>query len=61
MQPEYPIAQLCAALNVTRSGYHARAERRPGPRAQANAALWPLIEQAPLKNRPLHFAYSFAT
>ena len=46
MTPEYPIADLCQALAVTRSGYHAWTARRPGPRAQANAALRPLIEQA---------------
>jgi len=46
MTPEHPIADLCQALQVTRSGYHAWAARRPGPRAQANAALLPLIEQA---------------
>ena len=45
MTQEYPIADLCVALAVTRSGYHAWAARRPGPRAQANAALLPLIEQ----------------
>jgi putative transposase len=51
MQDEYPIAPLCAALQVTRSGYHAWAQRRPGPRAQANAALLPLIEQAHRESR----------
>ena len=51
MAAEYHIADLCAALRVTRSGYHAWAGRRPGPRAQANAALLPLIEQAQLESR----------
>jgi putative transposase len=51
MTPEYPIADLCVALNVTRSGYHAWAARRPGARARANAALWPLIEQAHVASR----------
>jgi len=51
MQAEYPIEQLCRTLSVTRSGYHAWAGRRPGPRAQANAALWPLIEQAHQESR----------
>ena len=48
MHDEYSIDQLCATLAVTRSGYHAWAgrARAPGPRAQANAALLPLIEQA---------------
>lgn len=51
MTSEYPIADLCQALKVTRSGYHAWAARRPGPRAQANAALLPLIEQAHVESR----------
>ena len=51
LQEEYSIAQLCAALNVARSGYHAWAARVPGPRAQANATLWPLIERAYEKSR----------
>lgn len=51
MQHEYPIAQLCAALQVTRSGYHAWAERTPGVRAQADAALLPLIAQAHRESR----------
>jgi putative transposase len=51
MSVEYPIAELCAALKVTRSGYHAWADRRPGPRAQANAMLLPLIEQAHVASR----------
>lgn len=51
MTPEYPIADLCQALKVTRSGYHAWAARRPGPRAQANAALLRLIEQAHVESR----------
>lgn len=51
MQPEYPIAELCATLRVTRSGYHAWAAREPGVRAQANAALLPLIRQAHRESR----------
>jgi transposase InsO family protein len=51
MQPEYAIDQLCATLAVTRSGYHAWVSREPGIRAQANAALLPLIEQAHLESR----------
>jgi transposase InsO family protein len=51
MTPEYPIADLCQALKVTRSGYHAWAAHRPGPRARANAALLPLIEQAHVASR----------
>ena len=51
MSAEYPIADLCAALKVTRSGYHAWAAGPAGPRAQANAALWPLIQQAYTESR----------
>ena len=51
MHAEYPIDQLCAPLAVTRSGYHAWASRQPGPRAQANAALLPLITQAHRESR----------
>jgi putative transposase len=56
MQPEYAIDQLCRTLGVTRSGYHAWSGRRPGPRAQANAALWPLIEQAHQESRQTYGA-----
>ena len=51
MQEEHSIADLCDALDVSRSGYHAWAAREPGPRAQANATLWPLIEQAYTESR----------
>jgi putative transposase len=51
MQPEYAIDQLCATLAVLRSGYHAWAGRRPGPRAQANAALLPFIAEAHRESR----------
>ena len=51
MQHEYSIAELCATLNVTRSGYHAWVERAPGVRAQADVALLPLITQAHRESR----------
>ena len=51
MQTEYSIVELCGTLNVTRSGYHAWADREPGARAQANAALLPLITQAHRESR----------
>ena len=51
MQEDHCLTDLCAALAVTRSGYHAWAGRAPGPRAQANARLWPLIEQAYAESR----------
>ena len=46
MQSEYPIAELCLTLAVTRTGYHAWVARQPGPRAQADAGLLSLIQQA---------------
>ena len=46
MQEEPSIAALCDTLAVSRNGYHAWATRAPGSRAQADAVLWPLIEQA---------------
>jgi transposase InsO family protein len=39
MAQEYPLRDLCAAFEVSRSGYHAWARRKPGPRAEANAQL----------------------
>jgi len=51
MSAEYPIAPLCGALHVSRSGYYAWVGRRPGARAQANATLLPLIVQAHQQSR----------
>lgn len=51
MSTDYSINELCAALGVSRSGYHAWAGRRPGPRAQANATLMGLIVQAHYESR----------
>jgi hypothetical protein len=51
MSPDYSLHELCAALGVTGSGYHAWVRRVPGPRAQANAALLPLIQQAHRESR----------
>lgn len=48
---EYPVNRLCATLDVSRSGYHAWVTRAPGPRAQANAELLPLITQAHQESR----------
>jgi putative transposase len=56
MQPEHSVADLCDALQVSRSGYHAWAARTPGPRAQANARLWTLIEQAHPQSRQTYGA-----
>ena len=46
MQSGYSIAELCAALRVTRSGYHAWSRRAPSRRAQGDAELLALIRQA---------------
>jgi putative transposase len=51
MATEHSITELCDALAVTRSGYHAWAARWPGPRAQADASLLPLIRQAHQESR----------
>jgi transposase InsO family protein len=51
MAGEYSIVKLCEALAVRRSGYHAWQARKPGPRAQTDALLLPLIQQAHLASR----------
>lgn len=51
MNLDYSIRELCEAMAVSRSGYHDWAARVPGPRAQANAALLPLITQAHQESR----------
>jgi len=56
MSRDYSLSELCAALAVSRSGYHAWARRLPGPRAQANAALLPLITQAHQESRQTYGA-----
>ena len=40
---DYSVNLLCDTLEVSRSGYHDWAARSPSLRAQANAALLPLI------------------
>ena len=39
MKNEHSAAQLCAALDVSRSGYHAWQHAAPSARAQTDAAL----------------------
>jgi putative transposase len=39
MQNEYDLTLLCAALDVSRSGYHAWRGRKPSARQQANTRL----------------------
>jgi putative transposase len=51
MNTDYPLSLLCDVLAVSRSGYHAWASRSPGPRAQADAVLLPLITQAHEESR----------
>ena len=48
---EHELVDLCAALAVSRSGYHAWKRRAPGLRARANAQLWSLIAQAHEQSR----------
>jgi putative transposase len=51
MSVDHSIATLCGALHVSRSGYYAWVERRPGARAQANTTLLTLIAQADQESR----------
>lgn len=51
MESQHDIADLCDTLAVSRSGYHAWKKRQPSMRAQADAALLPLIEEAFKKSR----------
>lgn len=51
MSAEHCTATLCATLQMSRSGYYAWLERRPGPRAQANAPLLTLIAEADQESR----------
>ena len=51
METQHDIADLCDTLAVSRSGYHAWKSREPSLRAQANATLLPLIEEAFKKSR----------
>jgi transposase InsO family protein len=46
MSQDYSVSDLCEALAVSRSGYHAWVTRAPSQRTQANAALLPLVLQA---------------
>jgi len=43
MKPEHDLAQLCAALDVTRAGYHAWEKAAVSPREQTDATLLPKI------------------
>jgi putative transposase len=39
IEPEYPLTDCCRAWGVSRSGYYAWCDRKPGPRAEANLTL----------------------
>ena len=39
LEPDHPIADLCAAFGVSRSGYHAWKNRPPSGRADTDAEL----------------------
>ena len=51
LSSEYPVSDLCGALEVSRSGYYAWARRKPGARAESNLALAAEIEVLFDKNR----------
>lgn len=51
MKDDYSVSELCEALAVSRGGYHDWAGRKPGPRAEADGRLLPLIAQAHLEGR----------
>lgn len=51
MKAQHAIAQLCAALDVTRSGYHAWRQAPPSARAAADAALLADIGQIHTRHR----------
>ncbi len=45
MKTEHPITQLCAAFDVTRSGYHAWQKAPPSARVRTDAALLEEVRQ----------------
>ena len=51
LRPHYPLAVMCRALDVARSGYHAWERRAPSPRAQANHRLAVAIQAAHRRTR----------
>lgn len=48
---DYPLSDLCAAFEVSRSGYYAWVSRKPGPRLQANALLLVQIREVYHRHR----------
>jgi transposase InsO family protein len=51
LRRQYPLRVLCRVLEVSRSGYHAWAHRRPSRRAQDNARLEVAIQAAHKRTR----------
>ena len=51
LEPDHPIAVLCAAFGVSRSGYHAWKSRPPSARADTDAALGRSLCQAHTDSR----------
>jgi putative transposase len=51
LRPRYPLALLCRALEISRSGYYAWRHRRPSTRAQENTRLEVAIQAAHVRTR----------
>ena len=51
LRRQYPLRVLCRVLEVSRSGYHAWAHRRPSRRAQDNARLEVAMQAAHKRTR----------
>jgi transposase InsO family protein len=51
---EYSIAELCPCLGVSRSGYYAWCQRRPGRRALANELLCRRLQELFERNRRVY-------
>ncbi|MCP5525855.1 MAG: hypothetical protein H7A47_03500 [Verrucomicrobiales bacterium] len=45
MRSHFPLTELCDALAVSRSGYHASRRRQPGPRARQQVVLLQAIDK----------------
>ena len=55
MKAEHSLAQLCAALDVKRSGYHAWEQAAPSQHARTDAELLPKIRTVHAQHRGLAF------
>ena len=56
MRLEYPIAVLCRAFGVSRSGFYAWSNGKPSPRAQADEHLKVAIKAAHKQSRETEVA-----